>query len=314
MTMPAISVVIPTFNAVGHVESLLTRLHHFHDKYADCCQVIIADDCSGDGTPLEIRRSFPWVDVVENRQNRGFGANVMTGVAIARHPYLAVLNSDIELVGNPFKELIDALEQNAILFATMPLVFNRNLDKVENLARLYCHRGLCWHTELPEEDEWSSVLRNLLSSATDAKSRLRDLGGKARPIKSVLCGAVFVCHREEFLALGGFDPRYAPFYWEDVDLDYRAWRHNRYCAVIPSCGVIHRHSETIDRFHGKRKLLYLRINQLRFVIEHQKELMKSAGLRGQHIWWGARALKECFGGHAALRLAYFKASFGMKNV
>lgn len=311
--MQPISIVIPTYNAVGQVEGLLMRLAHFQQKYGDTFQVIVSDDCSSDNTPAEIRRQFPWVDVLESRQNRGFGANVMAGVELARHPYLATLNSDIELVGNPCKELTDALERDKGLFAVMPLIFNRDLDKVENLARLYCHRGLCWHTELAEEGDWSSSVRDLLSSSTDAKARLRDIGSKTKPIRSVLCGAAFVCQRDRFLELGGFDSRYQPFYWEDVDLDYRARQRGWHCGVVPATAVIHRHSETIDRYHRGRKLLYLRLNQLRFVVAHQHELMKSAGLQYQHLWWTARALKECLGGYPALRSAYWRAGLGMKD-
>lgn len=312
--MQPISIVIPTYNAVGTVEGLLTRLAHFQQKYSDDFQVIVTDDCSSDGTPAEIRRQYPWVEVLESPQNRGFGANVMAGARLARHPYLATLNSDIELIGNPCKELIDALERDDRLLAVMPLVFNRDLDKVENLARLYCHRGLCWHTELPEEGDWSSSVRDLLSSSTDAKARLRDIGSRVKPIRSVLCGAAFVCRRDRFAALGGFDPRYQPFYWEDVDLDYRARQRGWHCATVPACAVIHRHSETIDRHFRDRKLLFLRLNQLRFVIAHQHELMRSAGLRSQHLWWSARGLKECLGGHPALRRAYFRAGLGLKDV
>ena len=31
--------------------------------------------------------------------------------------------------------------------------------------------------------------------------------------------------RRKFLELGGFDPLYYPFYWEDIDLGWSAWRH-----------------------------------------------------------------------------------------
>jgi GT2 family glycosyltransferase len=287
---------------------LLTRLCHFHEKYGGDCQLIVADDASTDGTPAEIKRQFPAVVLVENDQNRGFGANLMTGVAVAENEYLATLNSDIVLYGNPFKELIEELERDQRLFAAMPLVFNRRLDKVENLARLYCHRGLCWHRPLPEEEHWSAVLRDLMEKAADVKSRLRDVAGRAAPIRSVLCGAAFVCRREQFLALGGFDPRFQPFYWEDVDLDYRARERGLHCAVVPCSAVIHRHSETIDRWYGKRKVLFLRLNQLRFVQRHVEQLIQ-AGLRAPHLWWAARAVKECFG-EPALRRAYFRASLG----
>ena len=309
--MQTLSIVVPTYNAVGHVEGLLQRLTHFHEKYGDACQLIVADDASTDGTPAEVRRRFPAVTVVENRQNRGFGANVMTGVAVAKNDYLATVNSDIELIGNPFKELINALAEDRRMFAAMPLIYNRPLDKVENLVRLYCHRGLCWHTELKVEEHWSAVMRDLLGGAADVKSRLRDIGAKVRPVRSVLCGATFVCRRKQFLALNGFDPLFQPFYWEDVDLDYRARQHSMYCAVVPSAAVIHRHSESIDRHRPKRKLTYLRLNQLRFVLRHKHVLPE---LKNPHLWWAARAVKELFGGEPALRRAYWRASLGLTDV
>jgi GT2 family glycosyltransferase len=310
--MQPISIVIPTYNAVGQVEHLLQRLQHFHEKYAESIQVIVADDGSRDDTVAAVQKGFPWIEVVANQENRGFGPNVMSGMARARHDYLATINTDVEVVGNIFKALILALESDDRLFAAMPLIYNRNLDKVENLARLYCHRGLCWHTELKEEEEWSSVVRDLMMRATDMKARLRDIARNARPILSVLCGATFVCRRDRFLELGGFDPRFRPFYWEDVDLDYRARRQGWRCAVVPSAAVIHRHSETIDKYQRARKMRYLRLNQLRFVMEHQRALMQE-GLRMQHLWWSARAAKELFG-DPVLRSAYLWAGIGARQV
>jgi GT2 family glycosyltransferase len=235
----------------------------------------------------------------------------MSGAAAAINKYLATVNSDIELVGNIFKDLVEELERNPKLFAVMPLVFNRNLNKVENLARLYCHRGLCWHTELPEEEQWSATLRNLLSSASDTKSRLRDIAAKEPPIRSVLCGAAFVCRKNEFDALGGFDARFKPFYWEDVDLDYRAREKGKHSAVVPRCAVIHRHSETINRHHRSMKNRYLLLNQLRFVLKHMDAL---PDLQAPHMWWGARALKELCMGDKVLAKAYFRAGIGLKDV
>jgi len=308
--MPTLSIVIPTYNAVGKVEGLLTRLCHFHTKYGSGCEVIVSDDASTDGTAAKLRNQFPWLTVVEGRTNRGFGANVMAGAAHAKNEYLATLNTDIELVGNPFKDLIDELERHPRLFATMPLIYNRRLEKVENLSRLYGRRGLVWHTELPEEEQWSNMLRELLSSAADIKSRLHDVAGTGRPILSVLCAAAFVCRRERFEQLGGFDPRYFPFYWEDVDLDYKARRSGWRCAVVPRAAVIHRHSETIDQVHGERKLQFLRLNQLRFVSAHRDQLKE---LRGARLWWWARGVREAFGGDPLLRSAYFRAAFGLRD-
>ena len=51
--------------------------------------------------------------------------------------------------------------------------------------------------------------------------------------------------REEFLTLGGFDPLFSPFYWEDVDLSYRARKRGRRIVQVEDARVDHDHGRTI---------------------------------------------------------------------
>ncbi len=53
--------------------------------------------------------------------------------------------------------------------------------------------------------------------------------------------------REVFLELGGFDPLYAPFYWEDFDLGWVAWRHGWKVVFEPRCHFWHLESATIRK-------------------------------------------------------------------
>lgn len=311
ITTDAVSIVIPVYNAIGQIEGLLIRLKHFVAKYGASYQVIIADDASTDGTAEELKREFPFIELVKGERNVGFAGNVNRGAKAAHHSFIAVVNSDIELIGNPFKPLISVLRNNQDIFATMPLVYNRKFGKVENLQRLIASRGLAWNTDLPEEAEWSPLLESLITRASTVKDRLKDVGGKLPPIRSLLCGAFFVCKRSQFEQLGGFSERFQPFYWEDVDLDYRARRKGLHCAVIPSTAVVHRHSESIDRFRAGRKIQYLRLNQLRFVIDHQRQL---DGLVQPHIWWGLRSLKELLAGNRVMASAYWRAGLGQRDI
>lgn len=41
------------------------------------------------------------------------------------------------------------------------------------------------------------------------------------------------------------DPDYSPFYWEDIDLSYRAWKSGYVVLFDPSVTVIHHHESTI---------------------------------------------------------------------
>ncbi len=55
--------------------------------------------------------------------------------------------------------------------------------------------------------------------------------------------------RDRWAELGGFDDLYHPFYWEDVDLGYRAWARDWRVLYEPAAVVYHAQGETIARLH-----------------------------------------------------------------
>lgn len=55
--------------------------------------------------------------------------------------------------------------------------------------------------------------------------------------------------RDRFLQLGGFDPLYHPFYWEDLDLGWAAWREGWRILEDGRCHFIHRESATIRKLY-----------------------------------------------------------------
>lgn len=315
-TLPAsLAVLIPTYNAVGQVELLLRQLVGLQKVHGERLHVIVSDDASSDGTATHVERSFPGVTVVRAEFNGGFGANVMRGLSAVHEQYLAIINSDVELLGDPFPLLLGTLRENQHLFAVMPLIYNTGRDIVENFARLYGRRGLVWHHDTGLADEWTALLRELLEETKQPDLRLADLAGGRQAIVSLLCGAAFVCRSHQFRDLGGFDPRFQPFYWEDVDLDYRARRLGLNCAVVPQVCMLHRHSETIDRHHGGTKIRHLRLNQLRFVLAHLEQLKSGPErLQQARFWWLLRGLREAVGGEPLLRRAYLRAAFGARSV
>src|SRR4029077_10016906 len=59
-------------------------------------------------------------------------------------------------------------------------------------------------------------------------------------------GCCFLCPRDAFFALGGFDERLVPFYWEDTDLGYRAWRRGWRVLHMPQAICHHEGSATVS--------------------------------------------------------------------
>jgi GT2 family glycosyltransferase len=75
--------------------------------------------------------------------------------------------------------------------------------------------------------------------------RLQFLGdapfeGSTQPFPTLYpVGAAAVFRREPFLELGGLDPLYTPYYWEDADLGYRAWKAGYRVLCVPQSVVDH---------------------------------------------------------------------------
>ena len=57
-----------------------------------------------------------------------------------------------------------------------------------------------------------------------------------------------------WLKLGGMDTLYSPFYWEDIDLSYRAWKSGYQILYDPNIIVEHHHESTIAKYFDKKKV------------------------------------------------------------
>src|SRR5262249_13491554 len=60
--------------------------------------------------------------------------------------------------------------------------------------------------------------------------------------------------RKKFLALGGFDSLYEPFYLEDTDISYMAWKRGWTIHYEPRSLVYHEHRATIGRRFEERTI------------------------------------------------------------
>jgi GT2 family glycosyltransferase len=58
--------------------------------------------------------------------------------------------------------------------------------------------------------------------------------------------------RRKFLELGGFDPLLHPFYVEDADVSYMAWKRGWKVLYAPGSIVFHEHRGTIGKRFTRR--------------------------------------------------------------
>lgn len=106
---PLLSIVCPNWN--GSTEDLTIFLTSIkNSRYPKSkLETIIVDNGSTNGCVLFIKKTFPWVKIIELDKNYGFSKAVNVGTKAARGYYIFATNNDIELDGDCLKNLVQHL-------------------------------------------------------------------------------------------------------------------------------------------------------------------------------------------------------------
>jgi GT2 family glycosyltransferase len=200
---PKVSIVIPNRNGATprdggtYLEMVTGALagQGFRDF-----EVIVADNGSSDDSVAYLRENWPDVKVVELGENRGFSAAVNAGIAAGRGPYVALLNTDIELSPDWLELLVREFDRDPRLgFATGKIMRHDDRGVLEQAGHDFYTCGRFEPRGLDERDEGQYDER------------------RATPIVSA---AAAVYRREALDQAGGFDEDYF-LYCEDGDVCLR---------------------------------------------------------------------------------------------
>jgi GT2 family glycosyltransferase len=251
-----ISALVPTRGGDSRLERNLPSVVRALTSSGERWEILVVDDGH------ELRREPQGVRVLPLAQSRGYGPAVNAGAAAASGDLLLVLNDDVRLEESAVRVLREALPLEGV-FAVAPRI-------VSPLAR--------------EGDEGgkSATLRAGLIEIEEAPSS--DTHPTFYPV-----GCCYLCHRQTFLDLGGYDDVYAPFFFEDVDLGYRAWRRGLASLHVPAAVCHHEGSATIgERPMDERQRAWHRNWALFHLRNIQSPRLRAASLGA----WAACALFE----------------------
>ena len=91
------------------------------------------------------------------------------------------------------------------------------------------------------------------------------------------CGGACFVDKEKFNTISGFDTAYAPFYFEDLDLSYRAWKQGWQVLYSSETSFFHQHQATIGSYFSKTQIDQIHLaNQYIFM---WKNLLRQIGLK-----------------------------------
>ncbi len=193
-------------------------------------EVIVVDNGSTDGTVEMLRRDYPGVRLVENRENVGFARANNQGIALSRGRYVLWLNTDAFVRGPALVRLVRFMEEHPEAGAAGP--------------RLYFGDGTLQHScssfpTLTTELYGAVGLDRLFPrSRTFGKYRMTYWDMRDVRAVDVVMGACLMARREALQQVGGLDERFF-MYSEEVDWCYRVRQAGWRIYFVPDTEVIH---------------------------------------------------------------------------
>jgi GT2 family glycosyltransferase len=259
------SVVIPSREGGALLERHLPEVAAQAAALPGGCEVVISDDGTrgtSDRTREIVAVSAPDARLVHHDEATGFSGACARGAAAARGRTLLFLNNDMHPEAGCLAALCSALEADDTLFAVTPVIENAAEGFFESTTRMRWVHGV-YDPHFPGRD----------GLEPPAPGRRRGI--------AFACGAALACGAERYHAIGGFSEAYAPFYWEDTDLAWRARRHGWEVAEIGAARMRHEHSRTIGAFFTE--------DEAKRIYERNRWLFTWTHLEGMRAWVGHAA-------------------------
>lgn len=253
-----ISVVIPVYRKTEmFLKNLKNNIHYLRGTHI----VVVNDD---PGTPLKHSLGPYKVTLIENATNLGFSGTVNKGVEFAKGEFVLLLNTDVVLYDTSYTKALNTLQNDSKVFA-VTFAQREKDNTIVGKNTLYWDRGFMQHKKV---DDIS-----------------KGINGWAE-------GGSCMINKSYFDELGGFDTLFAPFYWEDLDLSYRAWKAGYKVIFDPSILVEHHHESTIGTQFEKEFVQTIAFrNQLLFIWKN----IEDNALLEDHIKHLSKYLVKNFG-------------------
>ncbi len=243
-----ISVIVPNYNGYEILKKNLPRLVRVLESNAKYSfELIIVDDGSTDESISFIKKVIEKHEgnaitfkLLSNTENRGFSYTVNRGIRQASGELIVLLNSDVSPKNDFLNASIRHFDDTSVFAVGM-------MDEsVEGDTIVRRGRGL---------GRWERGFY------------IHERGEVDRKDTDWVSGGSGIFNGRLLKSLGGFNEIYDPFYWEDIDLCYRAKKQGYQLIFEPRSVVVHYHEKgaILSKFSKKDIATISYRNQFLFV-------------------------------------------------
>lgn len=200
-------------------------------------EIIVVDNNSDDDSCDVVKRLFPNIKLIENKENLGFSKGNNIGAAQANGEYICILNPDTVVAEDTFTKLL----KFAVAKEELGIIGCKLINGIGGF--------------LPESKRnipyIKAAFKKLLGNPKDYYAN--HLNEYETGKVDVLVGAFMFMKREVYNQVNGFDEDYF-MYGEDIDLSYKVLKSGYKNYYFGETTVIHFKGESTlrDKFYARR--------------------------------------------------------------
>lgn len=239
-----VAVVILSWNGKKYLEQFLPSVVQFTTP--GLCEIIVADNCSTDGSVEFVKTYYPNIRLIQNIRNGGYAGGYNDALKQVNSKYFVLLNQDVEVTENWVEKVIDVMEVDEQIAAAQPKLrafHNREYFEyaggsggfLDNMSYAFC-RGRLFETIEKDEQQYDDVTEIFWAS-----------------------GACLFVRSDVYVKAGGLDEDFFA-HQEEIDLCWRINSMNYKIICVPQSVIYHVGGGSLSYGNPRKTYLNFRNN------------------------------------------------------
>ncbi len=239
-----VAVVILSWNGKKYLEQFLPSVVQFTSP--QLCEIIVADNCSTDGSVEFVRANYPNIRIIQNTRNGGYAGGYNDALKQVNTKYFVLLNQDVEVTEQWVEKVIDVMEADEQIAAAQPKLrafHDREYFEyaggsggfLDNMSYAFC-RGRLFETMEKDEGQYDDVKEIFWAS-----------------------GACLFVRSDVYIKAGGLDEDFFA-HQEEIDLCWRINNMNYKIVCVPQSVIYHVGGGSLSYGNPRKTYLNFRNN------------------------------------------------------